>query len=624
MFRVLMAAAMVFFVSASYGATYTFLGTNNTNWGLNSNWFGSTAPPRAGAAGANFYDIVLNSGDEIIINAECRFNNGGVFLPYDTVTITMNSGSSFTINDDLNPNANIIDFRVSGGTLSVNSGSTSAPNFLSITGEGDVSISSNASLSFSDNANFTIDGTLDNAGTFTSGGTIILGTANDQLTNQSTGTLNANGGISISNGTISNSNTLNIGGNLTISGGTFTSTASTAEVVFNGSSAQSASGFTSYAVEVNNANGINLNGNMNISSSGSLTFTAGDINTSSNKVVLGASATITGETSDRYVVGELEATESVTTSATYDFGGAGITVAVTGGSTNAGTVTMNRFTGTAVAGNSNSGLQRYVSLDGTSTSFTTAEVVISYYDTELGSISPESDLQGFRTAASNNETDGTASWSGVTENVNTTNNTITISGLSPAQFDAFSFSGGDKDQVLPIVLANFEVSLENDLINLDWTTAIEENNEGFELQRSYDGITFEPAGWVDGNGNSLSPIDYSFIDREANIVKSKTIYYRIRQVDFDGVFNYTPTRSINLDGSSTITWFPNPAQENIVVNTNETAIVEVYDMAGKTVLTTNTLESNSIDVSRIEMGTYLMIIKNMNGEVISQDKLHIK
>ncbi|MFY0674530.1 MAG: T9SS type A sorting domain-containing protein [Bacteroidia bacterium] len=179
-------------------------------------------------------------------------------------------------------------------------------------------------------------------------------------------------------------------------------------------------------------------------------------------------------------------------------------------------------------------------------------------------------------------------------------------------------------QALPITLQAFNILLSKDVILLNWTTASEENNEGFELQRSYDGLIFEPIGWVDGNGNSLSPIDYSFIDREASIGKTKTIYYRIRQVDFDGVFNYTLTRSINLDGSSSITWFPNPARENIIVNTNEIAIIEVYDMAGKTVLTSNTLESNSVDVSRIEMGTYLMIIKNMNGEVISQDKLHIK
>lgn len=183
---------------------------------------------------------------------------------------------------------------------------------------------------------------------------------------------------------------------------------------------------------------------------------------------------------------------------------------------------------------------------------------------------------------------------------------------------------GVSNQQLPVSLLSFDIFKHQSTITLDWTTGSEENNEGFEVQRSYTGIDYEVIGWVNGNGNSLSPINYSFTDHSADIILEKTIFYRLKQIDFDGASSYTPTRSINLDGINTISWFPNPARESIIVNTNETAVIEVYDMAGKTVLTTNTLESNSIDVSRIEMGTYLMIIKNMNGEVISQDKLHIK
>ena len=65
-----------------------------------------------------------------------------------------------------------------------------------------------------------------------------------------------------------------------------------------------------------------------------------------------------------------------------------------------------------------------------------------------------------------------------------TNNTITISGLSPAQFDAFSFSGGDKDQVLPIVLANFEVSLEKG----EWPQALSACMNKYEQAERYDDV----------------------------------------------------------------------------------------------------------------------------------------
>jgi hypothetical protein len=607
MFRILILAVAILLPYFSFAVVYEFWDYDGDgSWANQNNWDAD------GVQGTG-PGTSIGSSDEVYIWENVDYDEASQLTVSGDL---IGEGGNITNSTNQNLRLN------SGGSISFNSSSTVTFGGRLLFLGGTINIPNGSSMNFTSSSSHSLRGALTLNGNLTIGGS---GSSNSNFSANigSTGSFDVNGGLTNA-GTITNTGDIFVAGNFS-NNGTFTSTNSSSTVSLDGSSLQTVSGLTAYNITVNNNSNISLTGNMTVAAGGTLTITDGNINTSTNKVILGTGSSISGESSSQYVIGELEATESVVTSSTYTFGGSGVSVAVSGGSTNAGTVTMNRFTGTNTAGNSNSGLARYVTFDATASNYTSATVTMNYYDSELsGDITDESQMQAFRTASSSNETDGTASWSGVSESVNATSNLITISGLEPAQFDEFSFSGGGHEQVLPIVLANFEVSLENDLINLDWTTAIEENNEGFELQRSYDGLTFEPAGWVDGNGNSLSPIDYSFIDREANMGKSKTIYYRIRQVDFDGVFNYTPTRSINLDGSSTITWFPNPAQENIVVNTNETATVEVYDMAGKTVLTTNTLESNSIDVSRIEMGTYLMIIKNMNGEVISQDKLHIK
>jgi hypothetical protein len=607
MFRILLLAVALALPFCSSAVVYDFFDYDGDgSWANQNNWDADGVPGTGPGT-------TIGSSDEVNIFSDVDYDESSQLqvsgdLNMDGGNITNSTNQNLRVN--------------SGGEVAFNSSGTITMGGRLFFLGGTINIPNGSSINMTSSSSHLLRGTLTLNGSLTLGGS---GSSNGSFsaTVGSTGSFDINGGLTNA-GTITNTGDIFVAGNFSNTG-TFTSTNSSSTVQLDGSSLQTVSGLTAYNITVDNNSNISLTGNMTVVAGGTLTISDGNINTSTNKVILGTGSSITGESSSQYVIGELEATESVVTSSTYTFGGSGVSVAVSGGSTNAGTVTMNRFTGTNTAGNSNSGLARYVTFDATASNYTSATVTMNYYDSELsGDITDESQMQAFRTASSSNETDGTASWSGVSESVNATSNLITISGLEPAQFDEFSFSGGGHEQVLPIVLANFEVSIENDLINLNWTTAIEENNNGFELQRSYDGITFEPAGWVDGNGNSLSPIDYSFIDREANIGKSKTIYYRIKQVDFDGVFNYTPTRSINLDGTSTITWFPNPAQENIVVNTNETAIIEVYDMAGKTVLTTNTLESNSIDVSRIEMGTYLMIIKNMNGEVISQDKLHIK
>jgi hypothetical protein len=95
---------------------------------------------------------------------------------------------------------------------------------------------------------------------------------------------------------------------------------------------------------------------------------------------------------------------------------------------------------------------------------------------------------------------------------------------------------------LPIELLNFEASLNDGVVTLNWQTASEEQNDFFWIQRSIDGFNWENIAWQDGAGNSSALISYNAEDRQPVLGLS---YYRLKQVDMNGAFSFSPTRVIS-------------------------------------------------------------------------------
>ncbi|SFH34171.1 hypothetical protein [Pontibacter chinhatensis] len=89
---------------------------------------------------------------------------------------------------------------------------------------------------------------------------------------------------------------------------------------------------------------------------------------------------------------------------------------------------------------------------------------------------------------------------------------------------------------LPVELSRFEGKATQSGISLEWETASEINNSHFEIERSADGSAFEQLGSVAGHSNSVATIEYSYLDKHPN---PGTNYYRLRQVDFDGKYEYS-------------------------------------------------------------------------------------
>ncbi|HEY6907157.1 MAG TPA: T9SS type A sorting domain-containing protein, partial [Ignavibacteriaceae bacterium] len=125
--------------------------------------------------------------------------------------------------------------------------------------------------------------------------------------------------------------------------------------------------------------------------------------------------------------------------------------------------------------------------------------------------------------------------------------------LDPATDLSAQISG----EIIPVELVSFEASVSGGKVNLNWSTATETNNRGFSIERS-SGSEFETIGFVNGSGTTTERRSYSFTDDN---VLSGTYTYRLKQIDFDGTFQYSNGVEVNVFSAKDFTLtqnFPNP------------------------------------------------------------------
>jgi hypothetical protein len=157
---------------------------------------------------------------------------------------------------------------------------------------------------------------------------------------------------------------------------------------------------------------------------------------------------------------------------------------------------------------------------------------------------------------------------------------------------------------LPVKWIAFNASKENKHIVLKWTTAFELNNKGFEVERSIDGKNFRYVDFVKGNGSSSQLNNYQFTDEST---KNATVYYRLKQIDMDGKFDYSSIVSINGDDFGSIELVevsPNPfdaeLQVKVATSSDKAIKLALYNANGKLVMDRNVGASFGSNIIAIE------------------------
>lgn len=149
---------------------------------------------------------------------------------------------------------------------------------------------------------------------------------------------------------------------------------------------------------------------------------------------------------------------------------------------------------------------------------------------------------------------------------------------------------------LPVRLVRFEAHKINDKsVKLTWQTATETNNLRFDIERSGNGNDFERIGTIDGAGNSNQIKSYQFIDYQT---LEGINYYRLKQVDTDGTFNYSSLRSVRMNNQATIIAFPNPFENQFNLQFDrliaENLTIEIRDVLGNIVQKNTLIKGNQI------------------------------
>jgi 5-hydroxyisourate hydrolase-like protein (transthyretin family) len=147
---------------------------------------------------------------------------------------------------------------------------------------------------------------------------------------------------------------------------------------------------------------------------------------------------------------------------------------------------------------------------------------------------------------------------------------------------------------IPVELVSFTANAKKNDVELNWTTATETNNRGFEIQRSVipngvRNLVWEVVSFVNGNGTTTKPMNYSFVDKN---LKAGNYSYRLKQIDLDGSYKYSEEVEVTIESPKYFSLeqnYPNPFNPSTVISyqlpVSGDVTLKVYDVLGNEVAT---------------------------------------
>jgi len=154
---------------------------------------------------------------------------------------------------------------------------------------------------------------------------------------------------------------------------------------------------------------------------------------------------------------------------------------------------------------------------------------------------------------------------------------------------------------LPVELTSFE-GKQTGLSNiLTWKTASEQNNKGFHIEKSTNGNDWEQISFIDGNGTTTEISNYEFKDNQPFNGEN---YYRLKQVDFDGKFEYSNIVNITREQSNSqvVNIYPNPASDFLTIKIDNPTTFQIINEIGQIIITESISNAKVIDISNLSAG----------------------
>jgi hypothetical protein len=180
---------------------------------------------------------------------------------------------------------------------------------------------------------------------------------------------------------------------------------------------------------------------------------------------------------------------------------------------------------------------------------------------------------------------------------------------------------------LPVSIINFSSARNGANVVLKWTTTFENNNKGFEIQRSIGGGDFKTVGSVSSkgvDGNSQVSLNYEFTEMNSTTAFS---FYRLVQSDKDGNYKVFVARPVHgLEQENKMIIFPNPSQNgNISVSfgTNAEREVVISDMGGKIVKRWNSYKNENLAITGLNSGMYMITVTDKETNKRTVEKIVI-
>ena len=183
---------------------------------------------------------------------------------------------------------------------------------------------------------------------------------------------------------------------------------------------------------------------------------------------------------------------------------------------------------------------------------------------------------------------------------------------------------------VPVELTSFTAEENGNSVIIKWSTATETNNKGFEVQKNVDGL-YTTVGFIEGHGTTTKPFSYKFND---NNVQPGESTYRIRQVDFNGAFEYSDEVTVSISNPADFELsqnYPNPFNPTTKIRFSIPADNHVkltlYNLLGEKVK--DIIDSNykagthevNLDASSLSSGVYLYKIES--GNFVSIKKMMV-